>query len=572
MESLLTVAALILSILAFIKVHKLESTINGLRGMKSQQSAVVTTVADPAANNVYVPDTAAQGKSSIDKLWEWYAHEWQLKTGALFILLGFIWLVSYAFMNNWIGPTGRITLGIFAGIGILLFGERRLRVVQSQGITLVGLGAAITVITIYAGQTLYQTLHPLAALSMIIFTMILTTTVSLRRNILSLAVFSLVIGGLAPILTGSTEKDILGLYSYLLVMTLGVIWIARYSKWRILTFLSLIILTLYSVEYFVRGYSNVASMITPTELFQLRFFAITFISIFYFSNILTLITTVKPERIDLLTAGAIGFFTLGWVYGLAPEEYRGIICLVAALFFATGSYLVFIKTQLKSAVFIYTAIATVLLAVATAFEFEGPALVMAFSIQALLLPIVGVSLLGVDIGKYLLLYFIVPALLSFEALDRYNWRMDTLFHDSFYTLSIVMLSFLLSGMYFYERNKQKDQKLHKGAITLVIIGAVYGLIWIWRVAHVLFTPDYIARMITLFVYSMIGFGAYITGEIHKRTVLNKFGLAVLVLVVGRLLIFEVWTMELTYRIITFFLIGILFIGSVLLRKAKKQAV
>jgi len=92
--------------------------------------------------------------------------------------------------------------------------------------------------------------------------------------------------------------------------------------------------------------------------------------------------------------------------------------------------------------------------------------------------------------------------------------------------------------------------------------------WIWKVFFALFMEDFLAPMLTLFIYTIIGMTAYIMGEIQKRTILNRFGLSVLIFVVGRLLIVEIWNMELTGRIVTFFAIGLLFIGSVLLRKAK----
>lgn len=40
----------------------------------------------------------------------------------MLLLIGFGWLTTYAFLNNWIGPMGRIALGIIAGSLFILLG------------------------------------------------------------------------------------------------------------------------------------------------------------------------------------------------------------------------------------------------------------------------------------------------------------------------------------------------------------------------------------------------------------------------------------------------------------------
>ncbi len=60
--------------------------------------------------------------TSFDKFVEWLKEDWLLKLGAMLLLIGFGWLTTYAFLNNWIGPMGRIALGIIAGSLFILLG------------------------------------------------------------------------------------------------------------------------------------------------------------------------------------------------------------------------------------------------------------------------------------------------------------------------------------------------------------------------------------------------------------------------------------------------------------------
>lgn len=568
----MTAVSIILFVIIFVKLSNIKSRLDKLEQGKILQKQEVPAEAvqtnkreDKAVTGAppHIIESTVSEPGPFEKFVAWYSHEWMLKTGALLILLGFVWLVSYAFMNNWIGPVGRITISLVIGALILAGGEYRLSKERTQGITLVWLGAAVLTVTVWAAQNMYHMFPPMVALLFLVATMIVTGFISLRHQSLSLAVAGLIISGVTPLLIGSTESNIFGLYSYLTAVTLGIIWLAQYSKWRVLTFLALIITALYSLTYFSSDITELISSITPIEFLQLRFFAATLTGIFFMVSLLTIITNKTVTTIDLITAGAVGLYTYGWINGLVRPEYKAVVTAAAALLYSGASFVTYTRTALRQPVYLYTAIAIILLAIATAFQFQGPVLVMAFSIQALLLPIIGVRLLGADIGKYILVYFILPVILSFSAIGN-DWT--TLFQNDFYALTIVTATLLSSGLYFYYDKRLHSKELHDGAIFFIIVGALYALLLVWKVFHVLFTPDYFAGMATLVVYTVVGLYSYIKGEIQKRKIFNRFGLFTLIFVIGRLLLFEVWQMELSGRIITFFVIGLLLIGSVLLRK------
>ena len=167
------------------------------------------------------------------------------------------------------------------------------------------------------------------------------------------------------------------------------------------------------------------------------------------------------------------------------------------------------------------------------------------------------------------IYFSLPFFMSLSTLSSYSWR-EGLWHKDFVSLTVVTLSFLFSGIYFYYKGKEKVSSLHILNLFILIVGGIYSLIWIWKVFHAVLTPEYLARMMTLLAYTIIGLIAYAKGEHENRKVLYRFGMGILILVVARLLTVEVWAMELTMRILTFFIVGLLFIGSVLLKKSREQ--
>jgi len=97
---------------------------------------------------------------AIERLFIWLKEDWLLKLGATLLLIGFGWLATFAFVNNWIGPMGRITLGLVAGVLILVLGWWRLRSYVYQGSTFLVLGSSVILLTTFAARELYDFLVP----------------------------------------------------------------------------------------------------------------------------------------------------------------------------------------------------------------------------------------------------------------------------------------------------------------------------------------------------------------------------------------------------------------------------
>jgi uncharacterized membrane protein len=49
---------------------------------------------------------------------------WLNRVGIVAVLIGVSYFLKYAFENNWIGPRGRIVIGLLAGIALVLWSEQ----------------------------------------------------------------------------------------------------------------------------------------------------------------------------------------------------------------------------------------------------------------------------------------------------------------------------------------------------------------------------------------------------------------------------------------------------------------
>src|SRR5437879_4529723 len=50
--------------------------------------------------------------------------DWLNRIGIIAILIGVSYFLKYAFENNWIGPSGRVTIGLLAGIALVIWSEK----------------------------------------------------------------------------------------------------------------------------------------------------------------------------------------------------------------------------------------------------------------------------------------------------------------------------------------------------------------------------------------------------------------------------------------------------------------
>jgi hypothetical protein len=148
------------------------------------------------------------------------------------LILGVGFLFKYAVDNDWIGPAGRVALGVAAGFATLGAGEtlwRKMQRVFAQGIT--ALGISVLYLSFYAVYGFYQ----LAAVEVSFAAMALTTALagllSIRYGSLAVALLAQ-LGGFATPLVLSTGRDApWALFPYLALLSAGAVWLGRRQGW-----------------------------------------------------------------------------------------------------------------------------------------------------------------------------------------------------------------------------------------------------------------------------------------------------------------------------------------------------
>jgi uncharacterized membrane protein len=196
-----------------------------------------------AAHGVGSSGRGSQGGSGIpgggEGLEQVIGTRWMVWAGATILVLGIGFFLKFAFEHEWIGPAARVTLGLLAGVAMLVAGEtarRREYGFLSQGLTGGGIGALY--LSIYAASNFYHLIEIGAAF---VFMALVTATgiaLALFQDALPIAILATLGGLLTPLLLSTGQDKAEALFAYLGVLNLGVLGAAFYRKWRSLDILA----------------------------------------------------------------------------------------------------------------------------------------------------------------------------------------------------------------------------------------------------------------------------------------------------------------------------------------------
>jgi hypothetical protein len=496
----------------------------------------------------------------------WLKQDVLVKVGALLLLIAFGWFVSYAFANNWIGPFGRITLGIVAGLGIMILGIVRIQKSAHQGAIFTVLGSTIIILTLFAARGIYDFFTPASALGLMFMTVAFVAFVSIRYKREQLAVASLLLGAVAPLLTNAPAPDITGLSLYLLMLVLGTLWVVYLNHSAVLTPLALGIVALYGLPF-------LGAPLSEESLIAL-FFAFVFVAIFFVTNVLSILANRNQnpagDQAHYVTAIGTGLYLFLWIAAKSPETWLTPLYLVWMLTFVVGAFAVYVRTNNRLPFYIYGSVALGLLGAATANEFNGPVLTIVYTIELLTMVLVADYLvMNSKVASKLAWLFAPLSLFALQHVISPAWQ-DGIIHGDFFATIIVTLALLIVGVRFHQ-SRTADDNAQTITSALLLIGGFYVLILIWLVFHAVLA-DGPATTFSLITYTLGGLLFYITGRHENNKNMTTIGMLLIGGVVVRLLVIDVWALPLELRIVLFFIIGVLLLSTAFIKKGTKKSI
>src|SRR5271156_4474355 len=152
---------------------------------------------------------------------------WLNRIGIVAILIGVSYFLKYAFENNWIGPAGRVAIGLLAGIGLLIWSERfRTRGHQLFSYSLKAIGVGTLYLSLWGAYQVYHLIPASAAFAAMIVVTAATITLALTQDAELLATFALAGGFSTPVLLSTGENHEVVLFAYVALLDLAILAMA----------------------------------------------------------------------------------------------------------------------------------------------------------------------------------------------------------------------------------------------------------------------------------------------------------------------------------------------------------
>ena len=181
------------------------------------------------------PRTNASRPSALDPE-RWVGQRVFLGIGVVALLLASGYLLKLSFDRNWITPAMRCLGGVFAGVAVGALGWRLEPRYRTYGASLVGAGAGIIYLSIWAASKLYVLLPPASGIVGLALVSVALAMIAYAIDVEALGVTAALGAFFAPVLLGQDRNNADLLLLYLASMAAGLGLVSARRRWRLAAF------------------------------------------------------------------------------------------------------------------------------------------------------------------------------------------------------------------------------------------------------------------------------------------------------------------------------------------------
>jgi uncharacterized membrane protein len=411
----------------------------------------------------------------------------------------------------------------------------------------------------FAAREIYGFFTPISALLIMFLSLLFISVLGIKYRVKILYFIGFLLASIIPFLLNIDTPNYMNFFMYISIISFGAVLIDLKTNKLEMTATAVVVFALYSLPHLL----NIISK-SPRELV---FFAHA-LGLAFIGMGLIQLSKLKDENINTIILFATSLLTLSWILH-AGGEFKIIVTAIWALIFVFSGLWAFQVTQKRNTLFMYLGIAVAFLAALTSMQFDGDSLTVAYTLEVGVLAFVFYHAFGeIDVVKKTSLLLVIPVLLSVRNFTSSHWD-NGIIHNDFFILLLIGIVTFIFGIFFVNYDKRNQSKNRDHATLFIIIASIYAYALVWLSLHAVVSTD-VATMMSLIIYTIIGLITYFYGTFSERSGYEKYGKVLLIIVLLRLFFVDVWNMELTERIITFFIVGILLTATAFLRKKKPE--
>ncbi|MGF1582718.1 MAG: DUF2339 domain-containing protein [Gemmataceae bacterium] len=485
-------------------------------------------------------------RSSRVRGWYEEAGDWEAWLGqkglgwaaVLLVLIGVSFFLKYAFDNDWIGPQGQVCLGLGLGLGLCVGGYRRHR----SGMWLFGqmlssAGVILLYLCTFATFGFFELLSPGVGSLFLVALVALTLLLSVSYEAPVMAWMAVVGGLLTPLLIPSDYDQYISLFSYLLVINLGIVCLVQLRAWGGLTTLAYVGTQGLFLLWVGRYYH-------PEKMWWVLGFQVALYLVYIGKTVVSQFWQQQRTGPEVVVQQVLlACFLAGSGYGLLRVDYEpwmGTLATVMAIVYTLLTYFAMIRMPKWGVLsFVYLAIGVTFLATVFPLQTSSVWVCVGWSVLGLALWWFGLRI-DAQALRVLGLVFLGLGVLRLWFVDT-RWTGRELVWpilNGYAVPALVVAGCLLVGAELSRRMLKAPPILRRGIQAVLGLGGVV-LVWFlltFEIHHFFdsrWTADhFIARtavsiMWALYATGVLAVGLRLASEPLRWTALGFFGMALL---------------------------------------------
>lgn len=509
---------------------------------------------------------------------------WLARIGVLAIIIGVAFFLKFAFDNQWIGPTGRIILGIIGGLAMLGLGYywRKKYPILTQ--VLSGGGIAVLYLSVFASFAIYDLIHIYVAIGFLFIISIASAALALYYNSMALAIIGIFGAFFAPFVLGAfVDRSAIGgqggtgyaiqLLVYIIIVDIGVLVLSTFRNWRWFTLLALFCtLIAFGAWYgeFHRTIGLAIAMVGLTIMFLLFVGA---------TSLFHIVWRRTPKAFDyvlmIINAAAYSGISLGLMWGDFRAWMGGFVILLA-LFYGAVSYFALRSSTENARLSLFSlAMALVLITFAVPVQLGDTAWTTIFwAVEFVVLMWLSFRLRMPFLRYYGFAIFVALAirLLFFDT--TVNMRTFQPVINERFLAYVVGIAATYLAVYILYRQRETFPEWDIPASTLIIAANIFS-IWIlslevWHGFSIAIREAAVsarsglenAQNLSLTaVWAVYAVAGLVVGIVKRWRFVRIGALAFLIIPIGKVFVYDVFKLDMAYRIGAFVGLGVLLLVS-----------
>lgn len=507
--------------------------------------------------------SAYQLESIIGRRWVgWIA--------VLLILFATAFFLKYAFDNRWIGELGRVSIGITFGVIMCLGGFRyRQRGWRLFSQILTAGGVVLLYLSTYAAFGYYHLVGQKTAFAYLAILIAEAAALSLVYNAPAIAIMALIGGLLTPILLHTDRNQYRSFFMYLFVLDAGAL--ALLKHWRGLSSIAYFGTQLLFWLWYNEHYHH--QLRTPVLFFQTAIFLL-----FLLAHLVRELIRREQATLEdalLLLVNPFSFFATAYnLLNPTHHDWMGAFAIGMALVYASAAK--FLLTRAKKSrreILLLIAVALTFVTIAIPIQLRSNWITIAWAVEGLAILWAALEIRSVRLRAHAFALFGL-AFGKFIFWDTPYGRRPTFtpVFNRYFLSSLFVIGCFLAAVYLYHRADQR--KLIDGRVTKIVLGLCAALaFWLLNSieTHTFFVANALAqktaedaehqRWLGQMALSVLwaGYAAALAalGFVRRIAAVRWAALALFAVTVVKALLVDIAQLQKIYRIIVFFVLGIL---------------